>query len=792
MLLVQPRRMAARAAARRLADLLQTRLGDRVGYHVRFDRKTSERTELIAMTTGVLLRRLGKDPLLSDVRCVLLDEFHERSLESDLALGMLQRVRQTFRPELQLIVMSATLDPQPIADFLGDATLVESEGRAFPVEIIHAKDVSSEPIQIQVASIMPEVLSASRGDVLVFLPGVAEIRRTHRSLEQQGVADRVDVVELYGDLPANQQDIVLRRSRQRRIILSTNVAETSLTIPGVTAVVDSGLARVMRYETGVGLPKLAIEPISRASAEQRAGRAGRTQPGVCYRLWPAAMHRSRRERELPEIQRADLSGAILMLADWGERDPFDFPWLSPPPVAAVEAATVLLQRLGALQADRQITPLGKEMLRFPMHPRLARFMVESARLGVSSDAALVAAMLTERDPFRSTGGSGSTHLLDRLTELKAWLRGTSNLDLDRQAANNLARVARQIGRLASSGDDESPAVDFDEVNDKSLSGDSIESLSRALLTAYPDRLARRRERGSDRGVLIGGRGVRFDGDVARHPSDLMLCVDVDSTGDRPEALVRAAVPIEERWIEPSRIRTVDEHVFDESSQSVVARRRRYVEDLCLSDVPVACLAGPHAAETLYQNAISRVEAILADPSNRAHEFLQRVRFLCRHMPELELPPLDEDAIGETLRELCQTRTSVKELTAAPWKDYLAARYSYEQQQQIDRQAPQRITVPSGNSFAVDYSDARPILSVRIQEIFGWKETPRVAGGKIPVQLHLLGPNHRPQQITEDLANFWKSTYTQVRKELRGRYPKHHWPEDPMNAVATRNGLKPRS
>ncbi len=432
-LLVQPRRMAARAVARRLAELDRSRLGDRIGYQVRFDKRISKQTQLIAMTTGILLRRLASDPLLEDVQCVLLDEFHERSLEADLALGMLRRIRETFRPELKLIVMSATLDPAPLLQFFGDANAIESEGRAFPVDVIHTPSVSQQPIQQQVAAMIPEALESSRGDVLVFLPGVGEIRKTNRLLQQQGISEHVEVIELYGDLSAKQQDSVLRESNRRRIVLSTNVAETSLTIPGVTAVVDSGLARVMRFDPRVGLPKLQIEPISRAAADQRAGRAGRVEAGRCYRLWPAAMHRSRRERELPEIERTDLSAAILMLSEWGERDPFDFPWLTPPPREAVDNATRLLQRLGAVDPDNTITDRGREMLRFPLHPRLARFMVESVRLGVTSPAAMIAAMLTERDPFRSGRQNGSSHLLDRLQQLQDLIAEDPSVDGNREA-----------------------------------------------------------------------------------------------------------------------------------------------------------------------------------------------------------------------------------------------------------------------------------------------------------------------------------------------------------------------
>lgn len=399
-LLIQPRRLAARSAAARLARVIGTPLGQAVGYQVRFDNQVTRDTRLIAMTTGILIRRLQDDPLLDDVSCVLLDEFHERSLDVDLALGMLHRIRTTMRPELRLVVMSATLDPQPIADFLGDAVCVTSQGRAFPVDIRYTKMVSRDRIGDQVAAALPGALRATDGHVLVFLPGVGEIHSTKRVIEQKRLDRDAVVLELYGDLSPADQDAVIGDSTARKIILATNVAETSITIPGVTAVIDSGVARVMRFDSQVGLPKLMLEPVSQASADQRAGRAGRTGPGICFRLWPSAMQRSRRTADTPEIQRGDLSGAVLTLANWGEKDVAAFPWLTPPPTESVETATRLLNRLDAIDHAGNVTAIGKSMAALPLHPRLARFMIEAARRSVVDEAAIAAALLTERDPFR--------------------------------------------------------------------------------------------------------------------------------------------------------------------------------------------------------------------------------------------------------------------------------------------------------------------------------------------------------------------------------------------------------
>ncbi len=789
-LLVQPRRLAARAAASRLANLLDVNLGAEVGYQVRFDDCTSRSTKLIAMTTGILLRRLQSDPLLEHVSCVLLDEFHERSLEIDLALGMLQRIRSTLRPELKLLVMSATLDPEPIVEFLGDAKAIHSEGRAFPVDVRYTKAPSRDYIDRQIASVLPDALRSTSGHLLVFLPGVGEIRRTRRSIESlRGVNDCV-LCELYGDMSPQSQDAILAPSPNRKIILATNVAETSITIPGVTGVIDSGQARVMRFDAEVGLPMLQLESISQASADQRAGRAGRTAPGVCYRLWPANSHRARRELDTPEIERGDFSSALLTLAGWGERDVFGFPWLSPPPLDAVNQATQLLLRLDAIDDGLSLTITGRELLSLPLHPRLARFMVEANRLEIVEDAALAAALLTERDPFRSdqrnhqatltvgratpgtTNSAEECDVADRVQRVKA-MRGDN-------AFKSVWRVAEQIARLS-----------------KSLTGNTIQSsetagarLKRALLAAYPDRVARRRGIGSDRGLMVGGRGVKLDSRSLARDGELFLCIDVDSSAT--EALVRSASAIDPAWLDPRLIRDLDEPFYNPTLKSVVARRRRYFEDLMLAESPISCLPSPAVAELLAQQVRGNVTSAFPVKDELVVAFIERVRFLTTLMPELNLPPIDDAAIDELLQMLCQTRTSISELRSAPWLDYLRGRYDYEQSQLIEKHAPARLTLPSGNTVDVRYADGKPpIIEARIQELFGWQSTPRLAGGRAAIQLHLLGPNYRPQQITEDLENFWRETYVQIRKELKRRYPKHHWPDDPLAATATRNGLKPK-
>ncbi len=776
-LLIQPRRLAARSAASRLASLVNCKLGDEVGYQVRFDRRSSKSTRILVVTPGIALRQLQSDPFLEDVSCVVLDEFHERSLEMDLLLGMVHRIRTTVRPELNLIVMSATLDPGPIVDFLGDAEAVMSEGRSYPVDIAHVAHHSDAPLEQRMLDAIRELAEKTSGHLLGFLPGVGEIRRTHAIVES-ALGDDFDVHDLYGDLSPKDQDDVLGPSDRRKIILSTNVAETSVTIEGVTGVIDSGLARVLRFDASVGLPKLSLESISQASAEQRAGRAGRTQAGRCLRLWPANVHRSRPERDTAEIERADFCAAALRLFAWGERDISDFPWLTAPRVSAVDRATKLLQQLHAIDSERSVTELGRSMLSIPVHPRVARFLLSAADQGIVDDAAIAAALLTERSPFRRDRRRDSQTLSacdvsDRVDRLKAFFEGDRGGDIEPAFAKQIRRVADQLLR---------------SINAKGV--DHGAKLSRALLSAFPDRVARRREPSSDKGVMVGGRGVRIDRNSSVRDSELFVCVDVDS-GDT-DARVRLATAVERHWLDEGLIREVDEPIFQPESQSVIARHRTYYDDLLLSETPIRCAPGGEIAEMLVEAAKQQMDQVFPSDDQQLEGFIQRVRFLSAVMTELELPSTQQ-LVDDALVALCQSRTSFAQLRKAPWLDHIRSGYDYETLQTIDRLAPEKMRVPSGNSIRLQYADGKPpIMEVRIQELFGWNENPRIAGGRVPVQLHLLGPNYRAQQITEDLQNFWSSTYIQVRKDLRRRYPKHHWPEDPTAATATHNGLKPRN
>ncbi|MCC9601365.1 ATP-dependent helicase HrpB [Stieleria sp. JC731] len=790
-LMLQPRRLAARAAAVRLSSLIDERPGQTYGYHVRFDRQVSKTTKFVSMTSGILLRQLASDPLLENVGCVIIDEFHERSVEVDLILGMLQRIRTTLRPELRLLVMSATLDTAPIESLIDDSVVVQSEGRAFDVAIKY--DQSLQPVRPtaneladRVANVLPQAIQERSGDILVFLPGVGEIVRTQDRIDSIARKAAIDVLPLYGDLPPDRQDAVLAPSDRRKIVLATNVAETSITIPGVQCVIDTGLARQTEFDTGVGLSKLIIKPISQASADQRAGRAGRTAPGTCFRLWPKQLDRSRPAHNTPEILRTDLSTALLHLAGWGEKETFDFPWVTPPNEAAVELAQQQLRLLDAIDDHGRLTTVGEQLLSLPLHPRLGRLMISAVQWNCVEEAALAAAILSERDPFQRTGNrmskqtSVESDLFDRLVRLTRFLQGGRDDDIHRGASQTIARVARQILQQTPSAEATSETSEL-EIEER---------LSRALLTAYPDRLARRRSAGSNKGLMVGKRGVQLDAASSVRTSEFFLCLNVDGKGS--EAKVRLASAVDPAWFPSHWAIQKTEKFFHPTMKSVVARDRHYILDLLINENPCSTKADADSAQLLFSQANSRLNDVL--PNEKAlQSYLARWRFLDEYASQDSLPLRSSDALETVLRQLCQSCLSFKELQNSAWLDHLRGLLTYEQQQWIDRNAPESIEVPSGNRIRLTYEPGKPpVLAVRIQEIFGWQSAPKLAGGSINVQLHLLGPNHRPQQITDDLESFWKTTYIEVKKELKRRYPKHHWPDEPATSQATPNGLKPRS
>jgi ATP-dependent helicase HrpB len=794
--ILEPRRLAARAAARRMADERGGYVGAEVGYHVRFDRRYGPPTHILVVTPGILVRMLHSDPFLEAAGTVIFDEFHERALESDLALGMVRLVQQTVRPELRIVVMSATLDVEAVSAYLGGCPTIVSEGRQHPVEVMYEPRSERQPWPDAVALAVERLLDRTAGDVLVFLPGLEEIRRTGRRLEPLAQQRNLAVVPLYGDLPAERQDAALLPLEQRKIVLATNVAETSVTVEGITGVVDTGLARTLAFDAALGLDRLKLTPISRASADQRAGRAGRTKPGCCVRLWSATAQLARRPQTEPEIRRIDLAPALLQLLCLGETDTAKFPWLDPPPAATVARGLALLRSLGALDSAG-LTELGRSLARLPVHPRIGRLLIESVRWGHPRPVALAAALLSERDPFLRShdspcASSGQRHptqsdVLDRVAALEAFER-TGRYDgslgsLNRGAARFVLHARDQLLRLLrefdqGGADDRRPDVSFDE------------ALLRSLLAAFPDRLARRRHAGSRRGVMVGGRGVVLAPSSGVVEPELFLGIEMDAA--TTEALVRQASAVERDWLPAGLLRESVEIAFDTTSERVVARRRAYFDDLVLEEAPAPLPEHDQVTALLAAAACQQLDKVLPPDDSPAGAFRQRVRCLRGWMPELQLPVFDEADLRELLSWLCPGCRSLADLRNADWLSALHGKLSAAQRQAVEREAPERLLVPSGSRIALQYEPGRPpVLAVRIQELFGLRQTPRIAGGRVPVLLHLLAPNHRPQQVTEDLASFWANTYPQVRKELRARYPKHAWPEDPLSAAPERRPRRKR-
>jgi ATP-dependent helicase HrpB len=802
--LMQPRRIAARAVAHQIARLRDVPLGGEVGYQVRFDAKVSRDTRLVVETTGIMLRRLLADVSLDGIGAVVLDEFHERTIEMDLVLGLLVRVRQTVRPDLRIIVMSATLAAGPVARLLGDPTgreqacpIVSADGRLFPVDTRYGRRGEQRELVDLVANAVPEAVRHTDGHVLVFLPGVGEIMRCEQALTPLADREGHAIFTLFGDLPPEQQDRVLADVGRRKIILSTNVAETSLTIPGVTAVIDSGLARQMRVSAATGLPRLELIPISQAAADQRAGRAGRTGPGVCWRLWDEAAHHHRPAAETPESLRGDMAGPLLQLLALGEQA--EFPWLDEPPSETIANARQLLRQLGAIEspvdaADR-ITPLGKELVRLPAHPRLARLLLAGARHGVLRETAIAAALLSERDPFRAGSHSRRgprdkmnvrtrSDIVDRVLALQAFHAGLQlddpELELHHGGASNVLRTSEQLYGLV-------------DVPLAARAADPVTAVMRALLEAFPDRLARLRPGTQDRATMVGGRGVRLDGGSRVRQEPFLLAIDLDDAGG--EARVRQASAVDPAWLEEeplagTNLRKVEELLFAPSRRQVEARLRTYWADLVIDETPIAISNAAAAAELLAREAAAQLDRLLPADDSAAGKFLARIRWLAAAAPDLGLPTLDNAALAALLPEVCSGLRSLDEIASADWLSRLQAAVGYERLAEIDRLAPSSHELPNGKRHPLIYEAGKPpTLAVRIQELFGIRDTPRIAGGRVAVLLHLLGPNHRPQQVTSDLASFWQNTYPTVKKELRRRYPKHAWPDDPLSAQASGSGLK---
>jgi len=810
LVLLQPRRVAARATAARIAEENGWALGAEVGYQVRFERRAQRDTRLLVATEGILTRRLVGDPFLEGVGAVVLDEFHERSLHTDLALTFLREIRETVREDLMLVVMSATLEAEPVAHYLGGCPVLRVEARSFPVAIQH-RPRSIEPLHAQVAQAVEHALLApeerrDRGDLLVFLPGWEEIRRAARALEPLAEREGLIVLPLHGRLSAEEQDRALRPADRRKVVLATNVAETSLTIDGVQTVIDSGLARYASHDPRKGLDRLVLGRISRASAEQRAGRAGRTGPGQCIRLWSPREEHGMALYDEPEIRRADLCATVLALHAWGHDDLTLFDWFEAPRADALASAQRLLVMLGAIETEHgPITPLGRRLLELPVHPRLACLLLSSASEGLLREGAALAALLSEKDivavpaPIQTNaagrlsldrGASDLLVRLDRLAEAEHARFGVSLRirGIDPHAARQVARARDELVRLCLRLPCKSER--------KSGRGDE-HSLLKLVLFAYPDRVTRRRGSDQAAGVMVGGRGVRLEAESVVRDAEFFLALDPreDKRGGTLEARVRIASAVRVEWLEalfPASIRRERLVQFDEARQRAVAVQQVWYRDLLLREDRNAPVELDDASAALAEALVRRADEFVRSDAAAA-AWLARIEFLRRALPDDRWPAFDDARMAELVASLCAGKRTVEEVRRIPLVPRLKGELTHAENRRLDAEAPEALMVPSGCRIQLTYRpDGPPILAVRLQELFGWTDTPRVAAGRIPVVLRLLGPNFRPVQVTDDLRSFWTTTYHQVRKDLRARYPKHAWPEDPWTARAETKGGRRRS
>jgi ATP-dependent helicase HrpB len=776
---LEPRRLAARMAARRVADELGQEPGGTVGYHVRFEDVAGPRTRVRFVTEGVLGRRLVTSPRLEAISTVVLDEFHERHLHGDVALALVERLRRSARPDLRVVVMSATLATEPIARHLG-APVLRAEGKRFEVAIDHLPAPDDRPLASQVASAVRRLVGEGLdGDVLVFLPGAGEIRRAREGCARLAEEADLLLVPLHGDLTPREQDAAVRPASRRKVILSTNVAESSVTIDGVVAVVDAGVARVASQAPWSGLPRLRLEKISRASAVQRAGRAGRTRPGRCLRLYTRADFETRPDHDAPEIRRLDLAQVWLDLAALGATD---VPWLEPPPGDHVEAARTLLRRLGAIDAAERITETGRAMLRFAVHPRAARVVVEGERRGVAPDACVAAALLTEGDPRasskarfgdarphdRATEPSDVVALVDLFREVEdaRFSQGAMRAaDLDPGATQAVARAASQLARACKTTVPAPAGTDA--------------ALRIALLAGYPDRVARRiRPGGRSLALAEGGSAELSEGSVVRD-AEWLVALDAEEgrAGARAGALVRLASAIEPEWLLDLFAGDVVERrevTWNARTERVQARESMTYGSLVLhADDGVDAPAG-EAARVLAEAAMAAGPASFA-PEGAFDRWLARARFAASVDASLAAP--DDARILAALVSLCEGLTSFAELRAAGLLD--ALRRSVGRAADLDRIAPERVTLAAGRSVTVEYAAGKPpAIASRLQDFFGMTDGPRVGGGRVPLVLELLAPNQRAVQVTTDLAGFWQRHYPSIRKELARKYPRHSWPDDP--------------
>ena len=771
-LMLEPRRLAARSAARFMAKQLGEAPGQTVGYRTRLDTKVSANTKIEVVTEGILTRLIQSDPMLEDYAAVLFDEFHERSLQADLGLALVRETQQALREDLRILVMSATLDTAPIAKVLDDVPVISSEGRAFPVEVMYRPVPRNGRVVDQVVAVVQEALAEQTGSVLVFLPGAGEIRRAAQQLQGQLPAN-VLLAPLYGNLKSEEQDQAISPAPEgmRKIVLATAIAETSLTIEGVRVVIDAGQQRRAVFNPNSGMTRLVTGRVSKASAEQRKGRAGRIEPGVCYRLWSESEQFGLADFTPPEIQEADLAPLVLELAQWGARSPDQVAWIDAPPLPHWQQAVTLLQWLDLLDAEGAITDHGKAARELGMHPRLAHMVIRGRALGLGQLAAELAALLEERDLL---GPGSGADLHERIRVLRGE-RGHRGLDVAR--LNAIKQAAKRLCR-----------------GEKITGLPSETDVGRVLAQAYPDRIARRRSGSTPRYQLSNGKGAVLREDDALARQEWLVAADLD--GKAREATIYLAAPVDLVDLEQdhaAHIEDREEALWDDKRGTVVARQVRKLGALVLAEKALARVA-PELLQQGLLDAVRRKGLDSLPWTPVARQWCARVRLLADEYPG-EWPEVSDRALLDSLEDwLAPYLSGMKrwsDLSGLNLVQALNTLLDYPQQQRLEELAPRALTIPTGQNVSLDYSvDNGPVLAAKLQALFGWTETPKVAGGRVPVVIHLLSPAQRPLAVTADLASFWKNVYPEVRKDTRGRYPKHPWPEDPLTAQA-QQGTKKR-
>lgn len=749
-IMLEPRRLAARSSASYIASKLNTFVGGLVGYQVRLERKISSSTRLEILTEGLLTQRLISDPELADVGLIIFDEFHERSLACDLSFALALEVRRALRPDLRLMVMSATLDSAEVSNHLGDAEVVHAQGRMFPVETRYLGDMS-------IPGAVSRAIKETDGDILVFLPGEGEIRRAAELLDHAG---DMEILPLYGSLPKEEQDRVFEPSRRRKVILATSIAETSLTIPGIVCVIDSGLMRVPRFSPVTGMTELVTLPLSRDRAEQRRGRAGRVQAGVCYRLWEEGSEAARPLKMTPEILDADLCSLVLTSVSWGAVSREDLPWLTSPAASAWEQAVGLLKQLGALDDSGRLTAKGEKMSRMPMHPRLANMMLGSG----SKDAALLAAIIEEGVKSRETD---IRKILDEVKELS-----------NKPFARRVIQLSKRFERFGSG---------------YSRTARSM-SEGASLALAYPDRVAKNRGNGSF--VMVSGRGATLESSDPLAKAEFLVCCELDDRLGNAKVFLASSVEreeVEEMFAGAITEKEVCE--WDRRTDSVKAVARRMLGAVALNEKPLKMAGSEEAVRAVIDGIKFKGVENMPCWTKESIQLKERVNFVFRHIHETDptWPQLTDEVILQNLEGFAGGVSKWKDLEKIDLFaviDFILLNSGHDRRE-LDRLAPQRLEVPSGSHMLVHYEGDEPTVEVRLQECFGLLQTPKVMNGKVSVVMTLLSPAQRPIQITKDLAYFWKEGYPLVRKDMRGRYPKHYWPEDPFTAIATRR-VRPAS